>query len=243
MKVTSPRAARPARQSAGATSAAEPAGDGAPPAQRITDTVNIAGVPDAELTPRVRKALFSLLEEVSDLRRELQEARDQLAELKTLANADPLLGINNRRAFVQELDRALALVQRYGTPASLVFIDLNDLKLINDRLGHAAGDAALAHVSSIVEKNIRATDTFGRLGGDEFGLILMMTEEDVAQEKAESLRQAVATAPIELDGAPRRLGIACGVVPLRPMKTAEEAIDAADAKMYARKRETKAAQG
>ena len=80
----------------------------------------------------------------------LSEARRRMGELEQLASADPLLGILNRRAFVAELNRALAMTQRYGQPSSLVFVDVNDLKKINDSHGHAAGDAALAHAAAVI---------------------------------------------------------------------------------------------
>ncbi len=205
----------------------------------VVDKVSLAGIPENELTPRVRQAILSLFEEVSQLRAELAEAQKKMSELKELAETDPLLGIMNRRTFVQELTRILAMVQRYETPASLVYIDLNDLKMINDTFGHAAGDAALAHVATILRQSIRQTDFVGRLGGDEFGVILMVTDEKTAMMKAERLQAAVHSAPIEIGGAMRRLHISCGAVGLPKSTTAEEALVAADERMYAHKKRHK----
>ncbi|MEM9705397.1 MAG: GGDEF domain-containing protein [Pseudomonadota bacterium] len=238
MKVTGTQAGRPVARTR-QTERASGSGGAKGPAP-VSDKISVAGIPEAELTPRVREALMSLLSEVADLRRELAQAREEMRELKSIADTDPLLAIMNRRAFVQELNRSLSMVERYETPASLLFIDLNDLKKINDNLGHAAGDAALQHVAAVLKDNIRQTDVVGRLGGDEFGVILMVTDEAQAATKAERLRQALYDAPIELEGRRARLSIAVGVVGLHTSVTAEEALGAADAKMYAHKKQTKA---
>ncbi|MEL7486556.1 MAG: GGDEF domain-containing protein [Pseudomonadota bacterium] len=205
-----------------------------------TDPVSIAGIPENELTPRVREALFALMEEVRALRAELVEARQEMSALKTLADEDPLLGVLNRRAFVKELNRMLAMVERYNARASLVFIDVNDLKEINDREGHAAGDAALKHVAQTLVDNIRQTDILGRLGGDEFGLILLESSADEAKAKATSLQSLVAHEEVKIGETLRRIAIACGVASLSADVTAEDALGAADKAMYQEKRGAKA---
>ncbi|MEO0879328.1 MAG: GGDEF domain-containing protein [Pseudomonadota bacterium] len=207
------------------------------PTSAPVDAASIAGVPESELTPKVKEALFSLMAEVRALRADLADARAQIDTLKTLADADPLLGILNRRAFVRELDRALAMVERYGAAASLVFIDLDNLKRINDAKGHAAGDQALKHVADVLARNIRQTDSLGRLGGDEFGLILMQIDLEAARRKADALAEAVA-APATLSGNgddAHSVSVTCGVVPLMSGRKSEDALDAADAAMYAQK--------
>lgn len=203
------------------------------------DEVSFVGVPENELTPRVRKALLSLMEEVRALRAELDQARAEMRDLKTLADTDPLLGVLNRRAFVAELNRTLALIERYAVPASLIFIDLNDMKKVNDDHGHSIGDRALKHVSGLIVQNIRQTDALGRLGGDEFGLLLTQTEAADARTKAVSLQQLIAGEPLTVDGEKVFLNIACGAVALSKEISAEEALDKADAEMYARKRDAK----
>lgn len=200
------------------------------------DSISIAGIPDAELTPRVRQALATLIEEVQSLREELASAHARMRELEELADSDPLLGVLNRRAFVRELERTLALVERYGTPASLVFADLNDLKKINDSMGHAAGDAALAHVAAIIRENIRQTDAVGRLGGDEFGLILLQADNETAKEKAASLASAVAAAPVSFKELTFVAQVSCGVVEIRKGWSAADALETADSAMYEVKR-------
>src|SRR5438045_33262 len=125
--------------------AARSSADGPVEASTIEETISLAGVPEAEMTPRVRQALMGLLGEVDRLRRELTDARNRISFLERLADEDSLMPIANRRAFVRELSRMMAFAQRYGTPASVVYFDLDGLKAVNDEYGHAAGDAALQH--------------------------------------------------------------------------------------------------
>lgn len=196
------------------------------------DAVTFAGIPDSELTPRVRQALTALMDEVRSLRAELTATRARVGELEHIADADPLLGVLNRRAFVRELNRALAMVERYGNPSSLLFADLNDLKKINDDMGHGAGDAALAHVSAVLTANVRQTDVVGRLGGDEFGVILTQTDLPTAQEKADALTSLVAETDVAWKGKSFRSRISCGVVEIKKGASAEEALETADNAMY-----------
>lgn len=200
------------------------------------DKTVIAGVPEAELTPRVRQALFSLMTEVQELRAELAQTRDRLDELEKLADRDPLLDILNRRAFVRELDRILAMASRYDVQSCLVFIDMNDLKQINDQRGHAAGDAALKHVASALSANIRQTDIAGRLGGDEFGLLLTHVGHETAEEKAAGLAELVSKTPVAYNGASYTVEISFGVVPITKGASAEHAMELADSAMYEAKR-------
>jgi diguanylate cyclase (GGDEF)-like protein len=217
--------------SASGTAKAAKAAETAP-----VDEISISGIPDAELTPRVREALSALMREVQSLRAELAEARSRMGDLERLADSDPHLGVLNRRAFVRELNRALAMVERYGAPACLIFVDLNDLKKINDANGHAAGDAALQRVARVLSENIRQTDAVGRLGGDEFGVILTQTDRATAAAKAEALAALVAADPVAWRGGTFVANVACGVVEIAKGLSADEALESADNEMYRVKR-------
>lgn len=198
------------------------------------DAVSIAGIPEAELTPRVRAALVRLIDEVNALRRDLEATRARMAELEALADTDPMLGVLNRRAFVAQLNRAFAMADRYGQPSCLVFVDVDDMKAINDGGGHAAGDAALAHIARVISANIRQTDVFGRLGGDEFAIILANASLAAGAAKADSLAALVWA---EEFAPGLRVGVSCGVVEIVPGLTVEGALAAADRLMYERKRQ------
>ncbi len=201
-------------------------------ASALSDQIVLAGVPEAELTPKVREALISLMQEVRSLRDQLQWSQERINELERLADSDPLLDIYNRRAFVRELDRALAMIDRYDMKASLVFVDLNDLKKINDQMGHSAGDAALAHVAKVLTANLRQTDAVGRLGGDEFGVLLTQADQATAQMKAEQLTRAVSMEPVAWNGKGFTAQVSCGVVEIAEGLSADEAMERADNAMY-----------
>lgn len=197
-----------------------------------SDQLVIAGVPESELTPKVREALMTLMNEVQTLRSELAETRARIGDLEKLADRDPLLDVFNRRAFVRELDRTLAMIDRYDMRASLVFIDLNDLKKINDSKGHGAGDAALAHIAAVISANVRQTDILGRLGGDEFGLLLNQAGQETAQHKSDELSQAVSSQPVKWKGEPFTAHISCGVVEIVKGHSVDETMERADSAMY-----------
>jgi GGDEF domain-containing protein len=136
------------------------------------DAIGSLGLPEQELTPTVRSALGHLIVEVAELRQELATTQGRLAELEPLADEDSLAPISNRRAFLRSLARTIGYVERYGAACSLLYFDVNGLKSINDTHGHAAGDAALVHVADLLRSSIRTSDIVGRLGGDEFGVLL-----------------------------------------------------------------------
>src|SRR5215470_13446278 len=119
------------------------------------DRSEFLGVPEAELTPAVKTAIQTLITELDDLRTEVGRLKARLAETEDLADRDALTPLLNRRALVRELGRIRTFAQRYGSPASLVYFDLDDLKGVNDRFGHAAGDAVLKATAERLVANVR----------------------------------------------------------------------------------------
>ena len=184
-----------------------------------------------------RVELGELRGEVERLSAELEELRSHAANLETLALEDPLTGLLNRRGFMRDLTRAIAYRARYGSPAALMLADLDRFKPINDTYGHAVGDRALAHLSALLRGHIRASDSLGRLGGDEFGLILWQVDEGIACKKAAALQAIVAGAPLVLGGLTLRLSASIGCTRLEADDTPEEALRRADAAMYRQKAE------
>lgn len=203
------------------------------------DSISIMGIPEPELTPKVREALMALMAEVESMRRDLQEARDRLVTLERLADRDPLIPVANRRAFVRELTRTMSYSERYGHPSSVVYIDLNDFKEINDTYGHTAGDEALKHVAEILLDNVRESDVVGRLGGDEFGVILDKSDAEAAREKSDALRAAILATPMPWQDEQITVNVAFGIYTFSGPEDAGHALAAADRDMYAHKRSTK----
>jgi diguanylate cyclase (GGDEF)-like protein len=152
------------------------------------------------------------------------------------AQIDPLTDILNRRGLERELKRSLAHVKRYGASAALVSLDLDGFKRVNDRHGHAAGDAVLKAVALVLNRHIRESDVVARVGGDEFVLLLWSCSEAAALAKAEAIEVAIARMTLPHDGAVLQVGASCGVTPLLPLDQPDVLLDRADRAMYARKR-------
>ena len=207
----------------------------APVARPPIDVVTIMGVPEADLTPRVRAALDKLLTEAQTLRENLGRARRRIEYLEQLADRDPLAPVLNRRAFMRELTRMIAFAERYGVLGSLVYLDINGMKQINDRHGHGAGDAALRHVAKVLLRGVRASDIVGRLGGDEFGIILTQASGQAAAAKAAALAKAIEGAPITWQDATLELGVSYGAYTFAGGEGVDEVLSAADRAMYAHK--------
>lgn len=107
----------------------------------------------------------------------LQNLRASFAEQRDLARTDALTGVANSRAFMEQMAAEFRRAQRFGTPVSLIYVDVDDFKKVNDAHGHSAGDEALKHVAKTLAESMRAVDTVGRLGGDEFAILMPSTQE------------------------------------------------------------------
>jgi diguanylate cyclase (GGDEF)-like protein len=197
---------------------------------------SVLGIPEAEFTPRVRDAIMNLMGEVDALRRDLSQTRSRLELVEKEADQDQLLPVLNRRAFVRELTRHISAADRYGTPASLLYFDLDGFKQVNDTFGHAGGDAALHHFAQVLMDNVRESDCIGRLGGDEFGVLLSHATQEQATKKADGLAAKLRRAPADWEGQAIALGFSYGAFELTSGETADTAIARADEAMYANKR-------
>jgi diguanylate cyclase (GGDEF)-like protein len=166
----------------------------------------------------------------------VQNARDYREKLDQ-AIRDPLTGLYNRRFFYESLDKELHRTERYGSTVSIALFDIDDFKAINDNLGHAAGDDALRRIAHVVQGLMRGTDSFARLGGEEFALLLPETDQLHALLVAERLRTAIARHRILPD---RRVTVSAGVSSCPQDATSpDELIKQADAALYWAKRNGK----
>jgi diguanylate cyclase (GGDEF)-like protein len=178
--------------------------------------------------------VLRLMQEVEALRQELRTMGDRLAEAERQADHDVLTPLLNRRAFVRELQRAIALTRRHGVPASVIYFDLDDFKGVNDRFGHAAGDAVLIAVAEQLLAHVREADAVGRIGGDEFAVLLQHADLNAAQAKAAGLAKAVSELAVEAAGG-ARVALTWGARQIGGVDSAEQALSEADAAMYLRK--------
>jgi diguanylate cyclase (GGDEF)-like protein len=190
----------------------------------------MAKAQDIALDPEVLR----LMREVEALRLELRAMGQRLAEAERLADHDVLTPLLNRRAFVRELQRAIALTRRHETPASVIYFDLDDFKGVNDRFGHAAGDAVLIAVAERLLAHVREADAVGRIGGDEFAVLLQHADLKAAQAKAASLAKAVSEHDVDAAGG-IQVSLTWGARQIGAVDSAEQALSEADAAMYLRK--------
>lgn len=196
----------------------------------------LASFSEDDLAPEARREFDRLAAEADRLRRELERTQQRVELLEELADRDALVPTFNRRAFVRELTRMSGFAERYGVAGSVLFFDINGLKQINDAYGHATGDLALRHVADVLLRSVRASDVVGRLGGDEFGVILTQSMGDSARVKAAHLAKAVAAQPIDCKGGKIFIQVAYGVQCLTAGEAVEDVLDKADLNMYAQKR-------
>ena len=182
----------------------------------------------------VAAALTAQGRNLRSLSRSAEALRAQRAELARLAATDGLTGVLNRTAF---RETALAAMRDPRAVPSLVAIDLDLFKQVNDRHGHLAGDRALVHLVSVLRAGLREADAIGRVGGDEFLVLLPGTDADQAQVVAARLREALRRAPLTLDdGTVLLLSMSCGVAPHRDGMGFEDLVHAADMALYGAKR-------
>lgn len=199
------------------------------------------------LAPQVSVAVSStadgqtreeLESEVVRLRRELEDTRSRLSEVERQADEDPMLPVLCRRAFLREMRLALAVAQRHNHQSFLLYIDIDGLARINEALGHSAGDSALGHLANILLAQVRATDVVGRLGGDEFGILLAHCDSlDGAQKKAAEIAMRVNRTPLVWRDAMLALSISVGVRPIDGSQTVDQIMEAADIAMYEMRRD------
>lgn len=202
------------------------------PALRVAE---IFGVPDIHLTPQVRTAFNVMISEIDSLRLDVEQLKLTLAEAEASADHDTLAPIYNRRAFIRETQRILAMVKRHEIQASLIYFDLNNFKSINDAHGHPAGDAVIRAIGEILIRQTRETDVVGRIGGDEFAVVLTHTDAEAAAIKAEALAATLCTEKVLFNGVALYVSAAYGITPIGVGDTAEKALARADEAMYADK--------
>ncbi|MEX2504179.1 MAG: EAL domain-containing protein [Egicoccus sp.] len=167
--------------------------------------------------------------------RNVSRQRQLQEEIRYRAYHDDLTGLANRPRFLERLEAALGDAADTGRRVAVALLDLDDFKLINDARGHHAGDRVLCDVAARVNARVRASDTFARIGGDEFALLLDDLDPgvDVVDLVADIL--VVLDEPLDLEGHRMAMRASCGVVVCRDEQTAEEALGDADIAMYAGK--------
>ena len=180
-----------------------------------------------------------LTSSVTGIVRVVREHEEIQGEMARLARTDPLTGLFNRRAFLAEIGRRIERLEREGLPGTLMYVDLDNFKMLNDAYGHETGDEALCVISELLRATVRPTDLLARLGGDEFAMWLDGADEFTAAERAESLRIEAPKALSHLtDGMASPLTCSTGIATRWPGhgEVIESLIHRADQAMYEVKR-------
>ena len=163
-----------------------------------------------------------------------RRAEQRAREATLLASTDELTGIANRRAFMRQLDREIAGAAEFGWPLAVAMFDVDHFKLVNDRHGHAVGDRVLQQIAQRAGSAVRSGDLVGRLGGEEFGILMPGATTEDATIVAERLREAMEMAGAEHSDLPR-VTVSVGIASREDQREAGALLAAADAALYAAK--------
>ena len=198
--------------------------------------VRADGLPVGTLSAFSRTSQRSLTDaEIDELERLAQRAGPALenarrfSEARALADLDALTGLHNRRFFHETLEREVARAHRYQRRLSVVVLDLDDFKTVNDRVGHLTGDAILAEAATRLLSVVRSADVACRIGGDEFAVVLPESSGQDADLLAGRIAQAIGARPIGTAGL---LQLSAGVAELRPGARPQEVFERADVARY-----------
>ena len=160
---------------------------------------------------------------------------EYMQHLLSLAAVDSLTGLHNKRHFDEVFGKEVARADQTQVPLSLIVLDIDHFKKINDNFGHPAGDAVLKHVASVVKGQIRPADTLCRVGGEEFALVLPQTPLNLATQAAELVRAAVESSACDVAGTIIPATLSLGVAQLAPGEGPEALYQRSDERLYAAK--------
>lgn len=210
----------------------------------MSESALLAGLPPASMVPAESgddidpwELLQKALSAAEEARRIIADQSARIAQLESLSLTDELTGLANRRGFEQALRRTLALATRHNGSGVLAYIDLDDFKSINDRLGHAAGDAVLRQVGALLAANVRESDIVARLGGDEFVAVLVQADRANGMDRALSLQRILNRSFARHNGVTIPIRASMGAAIYGPDDDADSLIQRADQGMYADKNE------
>ena len=168
------------------------------------------------------------------LRNEIKKREETEIKLSNLANNDSLTGIYNRRKIEELCEAELKRSERYSNELSVIFFDVNDFKIINDKLGHHKGDEVLIKIASVISQNIRTTDYFGRWGGDEFLIVLPQTNLYKTEHLVKILENILTTINFDLK-MNRKISCSFGLSQYEKNDTLDSFLKRADESMYVNK--------
>ncbi|MEW5722527.1 MAG: diguanylate cyclase [Thermodesulfobacteriota bacterium] len=205
--------------------------------EKIESTPELVSVRDIiasmmDETGQVLRSQDNLQRRMEKTSQELTELQEELRKSEQQAHTDELTGLHNRRAFNVRLAEETGRSRRYNNALSLIILDLDDFKPVNDAFGHLVGDRLLVTLAQTLEKAVRGPDFACRYGGEEFAIICPHTDLPGATMLAERLRKTIASTTFTVKGKSIPVTISAGVALLRPHQNMEQLIDRADKAMY-----------
>ena len=186
-------------------------------------------------TARMIKEVRQANQRVESANQKIEKLKQQMEKIKQEISIDPLTRVDNRRAFDVKIKHEFASFKRYGSKSSMIMIDIDHFKMVNDTYGHRTGDGVLRVVAGIIKKEIRDIDSLARYGGEEFAVILPHTLLSSALEVAERLRAKVEESRFSYKGKQFSVTISLGVGEIREDDTLESFIQRVDEALYAAK--------
>lgn len=201
---------------------------------KMTDVQGDKGVNAPQADMAMSHDQLTLL--CADLRQQNARLSARVTALEDEICRDTLTPLYNRRHFEQAVALSIAHCQRYGSRSALLFIDVDDLKSINDTYGHAAGDEALRAIADALLANVRATDVVARIGGDEFALLLGTISDNDVEQKIAQLAAGIAACRPGFSNGEACLSATFGHAFIHPDDIAEQVLARADSQMYRSKR-------
>lgn len=165
---------------------------------------------------------------------DVTEQKKAEQQLESLAKTDPLTGLHNRRSFMEIAERELARSARHGSPLAILMLDIDHFKAINDTHGHRVGDLALKEFAKLARQTLRGFDCIGRIGGEEFAVLLPQADLNQAMCAAERIRQLIERSPLSLEqGLPLQFTVSIGVAAISdPSTNIDTLLNKADAALY-----------
>ena len=168
--------------------------------------------------------------------RDISERKQMEAELMRLATTDPLTGVDNRRSFMEKADHEIRRAQRYGVTFAMIIMDIDFFKKINDQYGHQAGDIVLQKMAQTVKSALRDSDIFGRIGGEEFAIILIETDQKTALRIAERILAFIETVRINTEKEILQITVSMGLTFFKDGDDISTLSKRSDEALYAAKR-------
>ena len=169
----------------------------------------------------------------------IRELEQRLSDMSRLAHEDQLTGILNRRGFDAVITREMARSKRRNTPLCLALLDIDDFKQVNDEHGHAVGDLALTHFARVISSSLRKTDSFARLGGEEFVIALPETSLQHAVDTLARIQRTLVDTPLHIDSRALSLRFSAGITLFGKHEDSASLLHDADAGVYLAKKQGK----